>query len=155
MELKLLAEHPEAIPIIARWYADEWGHLSEANTFANMTKSLHTYLNTDKIPLMVLAIDKGEILGVSQLKFREMSIYPDKEHWLGGVYVAETHRGKGVAEQIVKSVIAIATTLGVHKLNLQTEHLDGGLYKRLGWQPIEQVNYDGVDVVVMEKEIHV
>ncbi|MDB2356031.1 hypothetical protein N9V89_02245 [Pseudoalteromonas sp.] len=38
-------------------------------------------------------------------------------------------------------------------IHLQTEKLDGGLYKQLGWQPIEQVNNRGVEVLVMSKHI--
>ena len=153
MELELLVENKEAIPIVASWYYKEWWYLSKENTLAKVTEKLHDYLNTDKIPLIVLAVDKGEILGASQLKYREMDIYPEKEHWLGGVYVSENHRGNGIAERIINKVISIATELGVRKLYLQTERLDGGLYKCLGWQPIEQVNYRGIDVLVMEKEI--
>lgn len=153
MKLALLADHKEAIPVLASWYYEEWGHLTKDNSLTKITEKLHEYLNSDKIPLIVLAMDEGEILGASQLKYREMDIYPDKEHWLGGVYVSNTHRGKGIAEAIISKIIAISTELGVNKLYLQTERLDGGLYKHLGWQPIEQVNYRGVDVVVMEKDI--
>ena len=153
MELELLANNREAIPIVANWYYKEWGYLSKESTLTKVTEKLHDYLNTDKIPLIVLAKDNGKILGASQLKYREMDIYPEKEHWLGGVYVSENYRGKGIAEKIIMKIISIAKDIGVHKLYLQTERLDGGLYKRLGWHPIGQVNYRGLDVLVMEKEI--
>jgi GNAT superfamily N-acetyltransferase len=153
MELKFLADNENSIPILANWYFDEWGHLRKGNTLAKVAEKLYDYLNTDKIPLIVLAIDDGEILGAIQLKYREMDIYPEKEHWLGGVYVSENHRGMGIAKNMIRKVISIATEFGVYKLYLQTERLDGGLYRYLGWQPIEQVNYRGVNVLVMEKEI--
>ena len=153
MELELLAKNREAIPIIASWYYEEWGHLSKENTLAKITDTLHDYVNMDKIPLIVLTIDKGQILGASQLKYREMDIYPEKEHWLGGVYVSKNHCGKGITKIIIRRAISIATEFGVRKLYLQTERLNGGPYKYLGWQPIELVNYRGVDVLVMEKEI--
>lgn len=153
MELVLLADYQQAIPTIANWYYTEWGYLSKHSSLAKVTDKLQNYLNTDKIPLIVLAIDSNEIIATCQLKYHEMDIYPDKEHWLGGVYVAEKHRGKGVAETIIKRIILISSQLGVRKLHLQTERLDGGLYNKLGWQPIEQVNYCGIDVLVMEKKI--
>lgn len=153
MKLEYLADHPELLPTVAQWYFEEWGYLSEEKTLEQDIQRLQIYQNKDKVPLMLLAIQDGELLGAAQLKFREMSIYPEKEHWVGGVYVAEAHRGKGIARQILVALIAIAKSLKIETLYLQTEHLDGGLYGRMGWMPIEQVNYRGIDVLVMKKSI--
>ncbi|WP_444890893.1 hypothetical protein [Microbulbifer sp. DLAB2-AA] len=80
MELQLLAENKQALPIVAEWYFTEWGYLRESNSLAKTRESLSDYLNTDKIPLLVIAVESGEILGAAQLKYREMTIYPEKEH---------------------------------------------------------------------------
>ncbi len=152
MKLEFLADNKAAIPIVASWYYKEWGSLSKGNTLAKVTEELHGYLNTDKIPLMLLAVENGVIIGVCQLKYREMSIYPEKEHCLGGVYVSENHRGRKIAEKMISGIISVSISLNVQKLYLQTERLDGGLYKNLGWQAIERVNYRGVEVLVMENE---
>lgn len=153
MKLEYLADNQELLPTVAQWYFEEWGYLSEEKTLEQDIQRLHIYLNKDKVPLMLLAIENGELLGAAQLKFREMSIYPEKEHWVGGVYVAEAHRGKGIARQILLELITVAKSLEVEVLYLQTESLDGGLYRRMGWRPIEQVNYRGIEVLVMEKHI--
>lgn len=153
MELQLLAENQQALPIVAEWYFTEWGHLKKGNSLAKAKESLSDYLNTDKIPLLILAVESGKILGAAQLKYHEMTIYEDKEHWLGGVYVAKSHRGEKIAEAIIARIVSLAEQFGVSKLYLQTEHLDGGLYGRLGWNPIEKVTYRGLRVLVMEREI--
>lgn len=153
MKLDYLANHEQAIPIIADWYYREWGHLKDGNTIDKVTVKLKNYLNKDKIPLIILAIEDADILGVSQLKYHEMDIYPEKEHWLGGVYVSEKHRGNKIAEKIIEKVVSDALSFGVYTLYLQTERLDGGLYSRLGWQPLKQVNYRGLDVLVMKNDI--
>jgi len=153
MRLGLLADNKGAVPVIAQWYHDEWGYLPEESSVEKVSKNLLTYLNFDKIPLMVVAKNDNEILGTAQLKFREMSIYPEKEHWLGGVYVSKNHRNKRIAEKIILEIISHAKKLGVTKLYLQTENLSGGLYKRMGWQALEKVNYRGRYVLVMEKII--
>ena len=153
MQLDFLANNKHAIPIIAKWYFDEWGYLPEENSVQKVIQNLQSYLNTDKIPLMIIAKGGKEILGTAQLKYREMSIYPEKEHWLGGVYVSKNHRGKRIAEKIILEIISNAKKFGVHELYLQTEKLNGGLYRRMGWKPIEQVNYRGINVLVMGKTI--
>ncbi len=155
MKLVYLAENKEAIPVLANWYFDEWGYIKKGNSIDSITNKLNDYLNTDKMPLIILAIDRAEILGAAQLKYREMDIYPEKEHWLGGVYVAKKHRGKGIATTLIQKIICEAINLGIKKLYLQTEKESGGLYKHLGWHPLEQVNYRGIDVLVMENEVSV
>ena len=84
-----------------------------------------------------------------------MDIYPEKEHWPGGVYVAVNHRSKGIGESLISKAVCLATEMGVPKLHLRTQHLGGGLYDRLGWQPVEKVTYHGLEVLVMEKGIGV
>lgn len=154
MKLEYLADKEDLLPTVAKWYFEKWGCLDEGNTLDKDMKKLQVYLNKDRIPLMLLATDANEALGVVQLKFHEMSIYPEKTHWLGGVYVAKEHRGRGIARQIILELILIAEKLNVKILHLQTEDLTGGLYREMGWRPIEQVNYHDVEVLVMERKLN-
>ncbi|MGS0683188.1 GNAT family N-acetyltransferase [Shewanella sp. 125m-7] len=151
MKFILLADNPSALPLIAKWYSDEWGYIGEGRNTKELELKLKDYLNHDKLPLIILAQDGNELMGAAQLRYHEMDIYPEREHWLGGVYVDAKYRGKGVAQALINAVIAKAKTLGVNSINLQTEELSGGLYASLGWQAVEQVIYHGIKVLVMEK----
>ena len=151
MKFILLGDNPSALPLIAKWYSDEWGHIGEGRSTNELELKLKDYLNHNKLPLIVLALDGNKLMGAAQLRYHEMDIYPEREHWLGGVYVAPEHRGNGVAQALVNAVIAKAKTLGLNNINLQTEDFTGGLYASLGWQPVEQVIYHGIKVLVMEK----
>ena len=121
----------------------------------DIRKELGNYLNSERIPLMVLAIENENVIGVAQLKYREMDIYPEREHWLGGVFVEEAKRHRGAASAIVRKVISIAEELNVEVLHLQTVARDGGLYRKLGWKPVETVHYRNETVLVMEKNMAV
>ena len=153
MDFTLLVDRPDTIPRIAAWYHDEWGYLNPEESTTIVEENLRVYLERDRIPLIVLAVEGDDVAGCAQLKFREMDIYPEKEHWLGGVYVPAEHRGRGVASALVREAIGRARSLGVERLHLQTEAHDGGLYARLGWVPVERVTYRGVDVLVMENDL--
>jgi len=153
IEIDYLANHTESLEEIANWYEDEWGYLRELSGLPPYIERLPEYLNTEKLPLMVLARLGGVAVATAQLKFREMDIYPDYEHWLGGVYVAKDHRLFGIASRIVERVILEAERFGIRRLYLQTEKLDGGLYRRLGWEPLERVEYMGRSVLVMSRSI--
>jgi GNAT superfamily N-acetyltransferase len=152
MNFVFLADREESIPTIADWYFAEWGHITNLSVEA-ISAGMRNALNRDKIPLLVLAVENDEILGVAELKYREMPIYPDKQHWLGGVFVPPAHRGKGIASRLANRIAEIAGSLGVRTLHLQTGKLDGGLYARLGWTAYAQVYYRGLDVLVMEKRL--
>nr|WP_211183739.1 GNAT family N-acetyltransferase [Pseudoalteromonas arctica] len=140
-------------PVIAKWYFQQWGHLVEGSSVELFNNKLNDYLNRDSIPLVIMAVEGEDVLGVAHLRYHEMTIYPDKEHWLGGGYIDTKYRSKGVASALVNHLESVAVSLGVTDIHLQTEKLDGGLYKQLGWQPIEQVNNRGVEVLVMTKHI--
>lgn len=157
MEVRLdfifLTDKTQMKPIIAKWYFDQWGHLVENSSVELFDNKLNDYLNRDSIPLVIMAVEGEDVLGVAHLRYHEMAIYPDKEHWLGGVYIDINHRSKGVASALVSHIETVAMSLGVTDIHLQTEKLDGGLYKQLGWQPIEQVINRGVEVLVMVKQV--
>jgi len=148
-----LAARPDAVPLVAEWYFGEWGHLNPAATPEKIAARLFASMNRDAIPLVVLAVMGDEVIGSAEIKYREMTIYPEKEHWLGGVFVVPEHRGKGVAARLIDAVVNSARVLGVDVLHIQTERLDGGLYPKLGWQRTEQICYRGLDVLVMEREL--
>ncbi len=153
LNIVFLADLPELLPEVAQWYFDEWGHFLEDPSTNSFIPRLQGCLNKDSFPLVILALKNGELLGAAQIKLHQMSIYPDKEHWLAGVYVKPTHRGKNISSALLNELDSIAIKLGVKKLHLQTEHLNGGLYSRFGWQPEEVVNYRNTDVMVMSKNL--
>ncbi|MED5421818.1 MAG: GNAT family N-acetyltransferase [Pseudomonadota bacterium] len=154
MELKFLADQPDAVPIIAKWYYSEWGHCDPNNSIENTCTRINGKLNKDKVPLHIIATNRDNVMGVAQLKTHEMSIYPDREYWLGSVYVDTPYRGQKVAQNICVHSIKTARSFGIKTLYLQTEALEnGGLYGKLGWQPLERVHYNGADVLVMEKHL--
>ena len=152
LKIEYLADRPEAVPLVAGWYFAEWGYLNPKATLERARQKLVASMNRDAIPLTLLAVIDEEVVGAAQLKYREMPMFPEKEHWLGGVYVTPEYRGHDIAVRLVDAVLEAAQCLGVQTLHIQTERLDGGLYARLGWTPVEQVNR-GPDVLVMQRAL--
>lgn len=154
MQFEFLANRLDAKPVIGRWYHREWGLRLQGETEQQSIDRLNEYLHIDRLPFILLATEGTALLGAVQLKYREMAdLYPDKEHWLGGVYVAPDHRNRGIGSLMAEEIAARAPEYGVKTLYLQTEQLDGGLYRRLGWQPIESVDNHGTQVLVMERSV--
>jgi len=153
IQFQFLADRPDAVPMIARWYFDMWGHKSPDNSVEITRQRLESTLYRDRLPLRVVAVEDREVIGAATLKLREMDIFPDREHWLGDVFVSPAARGRGVGSQLVRHLIGRAASLHIHTLHLQTVQLNGGLYAKLGWTPLEQVDYRGTRVLVMAREL--
>jgi len=149
-----LANNRDAIETISDWYENEWGYLRTSTGLPPYKLRLPEYLNIDKVPLIILAINGGNYVGAAQLKLREMDIYPQYKYWVGGVYVEKRFRGNSIATDIVSKIIQKAQSINIQQLYLQTQKLDGGLYKKLGWRPLEKVKYMGIEVLVMVNDIH-
>lgn len=153
MHFRLLPDYEEALPTIARWYLDEWGREEEGDleTFTNHIKK--KYLNSREIPMIICGIENGDLVAVCRLKFHEMAEYPDYVHWLGGVYTSAEHRRRGLGSEIVGHAIGVSLEHNVEVLYLQTEDLTGGIYKNLGWEPIERTKTKRAEVLVMKRLI--
>lgn len=154
IEFTYLADHLQHIPQLAKWYFDEWGIYVEDASIESFQNKLQDYLNAGRVPLIILAVEGQTLVGAVQIKYREMTIYPDKEYWLGGVYVNPDYRGQHIASQLVQHAEKRAIELNINHLHLQTESLNGGLYAKLGWEIETQVNYRDVDVAVMHKVLN-
>jgi GNAT superfamily N-acetyltransferase len=154
MHFAMLADHEYAVPLIARWYYEEWGYLHENATQDGTARDVRGYLNREVMPFIVLAVDGDAIAGAAQLKYREMAeTFPDYEHWLGGVYVAPEYRGRSIGSALAEEIARRALSCGVRTLYLQTERLDGGLYRKLGWEPITHAKVRGPEVLVMRRRL--
>ncbi len=150
-----LADRPEAVPQIARWWFDQWGHHHPpGDSVEALTSRVLNLLSRDRLPIQIVAILENRIVGVAALKLHELfDLYPEKDFWLGSVYVAPEFRGRGIASALSMKIVEIAKSQGIRSLHLQTESLDGGLYAKLGWQKLEQINYKGYDALVMVKQL--
>ncbi len=150
MQIQYLADRPDAIPTVARWYYEEWGHQDPTNSFELTCERLSGRLNRDRLPLPIIAVDESKVVvGTAQLRRHEMDIFPDREFWLGSVYVAPSARGQGLATTLVKKVAELAVEFQVKELWLQTKALDGGLYARLGWKIVDRLEHKGAKIAVM------
>jgi len=149
-----LAERLEAVPQIARWWFDEWGHLRPGDSLEALTSRVRSLLNRDRLPIQIVAILENRIVGVAVLKLHEMfDLYPEKDFWLGDVFVASEFRGRGIGSALAMKIVEIAKSQGIESVHLQTQSLKGGLYAKLGWKKVEQINYKGYDALIMVKQL--
>lgn len=152
-DLDFLANHKNQIHQVAEWLNNEWGYLHPNRSYQDLCSQLESIVNIKTPPLHIIALDEDKLVGVVALKLTEMEMFPEREHWLGSLFVAPENRGQGIATLLEEEIVRLANTLSVSELYLQTEALDGGLYSRLGWKEREKVSDQGIKVLVMEKRL--
>lgn len=150
-----LADHQHAAPVLAHWCYDAWGRddgltlQHELDRFARAIDSTRA----DTVPLVMIALDGDTVIGCAQLKTEQVFDFPHDTYWLGPVYVAAPYRGNDLASQLIAAIVQRARQHRVTQLHLQTEMFSGGLYRKLGWEPMFRAVTHGVEVLVMRREL--
>jgi GNAT superfamily N-acetyltransferase len=147
-----LSQAPHLLPMIARWYFDAWGSRVPGSTYEDEQQRLEVFLHDNELPVLLMAMHGDLPIAAAQLKFHERTEHPERLHWLGGVFVSPAHRGHALASDMIETLMQKARGHGVREVFLQTEYDDGGLYTRLGWEPLErQTHRTGVPVRIMRR----
>jgi N-acetylglutamate synthase-like GNAT family acetyltransferase len=148
MTIEYLADHPEAMPLLAHWQHAEWGHLRPGDSIEARQARLQNYSNRDRIPLTVVALEGGVVLGSASLVPHDMETRMELTPWLAGVFVGEGYRRKGIGAELVRRIMAEAGKLNVPLLYLYTVHSEK-FYAGLGWTLQERTAYRDQQVVIM------
>jgi predicted N-acetyltransferase YhbS len=90
----------------------------------------------DRLPLSLIALHEGQLVGAVNLVENDDDDHPDWCPWLAGMVVAEAWRGHGIGSALVTSLLEHARRLGFERVYFGT---DGpGFYTRLGAKHHEQ-----------------
>lgn len=152
LQFEYLADHPDQVPTVIRWWQSVWADRMGATEQAEAI--LRDSLSHQQLPIHVLAMIDGEAVGTAALKKQELAeLYSDCQYWLGSVFVAEAHRGGKIASALSEHIASLARQRRLPHLYLQTMNTSGGLYARLGWQPIEEFEYRGERSLLMCRQL--
>ena len=155
MEIEYLKDHSDWIPTIAAWFHREWGVYHPGLDVEAIAKRFQERLNIDKLPLALVAVEQGEVIGTVSLKAYDMDTRMQYSPWLASLYVTKRSRNKGVGVSLIEAGIAEARSMGIERLYLYTRerrHLD--FYLAHGWTLAEHTSYRGSPVTVLVKELY-
>ncbi|TAK75863.1 MAG: GNAT family N-acetyltransferase, partial [Gammaproteobacteria bacterium] len=119
MKIEYLADNIHFRETIASWFMKEWGSRYPERTLSIWAET-QTYLNKDKLPLTLVAIQDNEVVGTVCLRTDGMTTHGEWKAWLSYLVVPESHRGKGIAKELIKQAEKIAKKLGIDELHLFT-----------------------------------
>ena len=155
MLIDYLAHHRAFIPEIAALSYREWTALFQAGGISQdqLEQMLTERAVTDRIPITLVALRDGELVGTGSIKLSEPGTKPGLSPWLAGIYVKDAYRGTGAGAAIVGALEQKAAQLGIGTLYLSAGKAQG-LYERLGWTVLEHLDSYGVkEVALMQKHL--
>jgi GNAT superfamily N-acetyltransferase len=148
VQIELLADHPEHIPLLAEWHQSEWAYLRPGFTIADRVALLRERCGRRELPITFIASSGVELLGSAMLMHHEMDIRPQFTPWLAGVFVAPAHRRSGIGHALAEHVICAAISLGFPTVYLYTPSAEG-YWSRLDWRVVEHTRFRDTDVTIM------
>lgn len=154
LNFALLGDYPHKARQVAQWWCEEWGLPERHSRFEDYVAEL-AECALGELPIHVVALKSGRLLGAATLKQRMSSIglAPAHSYWLSGMYVDTWERGQGIGTALCEQITTVARNRSISRLYLQTESLDGGLYARLGWSTLSRVRLDGLQLIIMVKDL--
>jgi GNAT superfamily N-acetyltransferase len=124
---------------------ESYVYVASGVSFEDVKRAIADWANTDRIPLAVVALDGGRVIGTGCLKAHDMDTRMELTPWLVGIYVELKQRRKGIGSKLVITLEDIAKNLGTQRLYLYTPQ-SAGFTARLGWAEYERTTYKGLGV---------
>ena len=153
LKFEYLADRPDDIQQVITWWQSVWADRM-GDDLEKATDQLRLSLSRDELPVHILAILNSEAVGIAALKLQELGeLFPDKQYWLGSVFVDNAYRENKIASAMTLNIIEMAQAMGLPHLYLQTLNLSGGLYAKLGWKPVLQFNHKDEETLLMFKQL--
>lgn len=137
MNIELLADHSESIPMLANWYVSEWEPHYGVNGTGDARADLESRRNRDEIPIGFVAIEDGAVCGTAAL---DLDVTTGLTPSVVGLLVARSQRGRGIATALLESAEALARRLGYNRLYVSTTVL-GDMLSRMGWYAHGKVEF--------------
>lgn len=101
------------------------------------------------LPVVLVALDGDEFVGTASLiADDELPGAPEPGPWVAAVYVADSHRRRGIGTTFLNELRSRAVQAGHSRLFLYTED-KMAWYESMGWQTVRTATLSGHDVTVM------
>lgn len=137
MNIELLADHAESIPMLVDWYVSEWEPHYGISGAGDARADLESRCNRDEIPIGFVVAEGGEVYGTAAL---DVDAATGLTPSVVGLLVEPSQRGRGVATALLESSEYLAKRLGYSRLYVSTTIL-GDLLVRMGWYSLGEVQF--------------
>jgi len=147
MTIRPLADVPERIPILARWFHAEW-HDFDGRALPAIESQLCENLNRDRIPITFIALSGSELVGTVSLDLADLPPFNNLSPWLASLYVLPSARRAGIGTALVQHARQFAFARLISQLYLWTPG-STRLYEECGWTILQRSNHNSHPITLM------
>jgi len=133
-----LADYPDTVPTLAKWFRDQWPDYYADMSQEQLEQDFLEDASRNHLPSRLVAFESGELAGTIVLRENGTEALPEFQPELGGLYVIESHRGHGIATELVRAGMKLALDQGYETV-FATTVAAAGILERLGWEFIQTV----------------
>lgn len=154
--IELLADHPQAIPILKSWFEDEWAPYYGPEGPGDAERDLRESCNRNELPIGLVALSGDVVCGTAALKKVSVTTHTHLTPWLAALLVGAGFRRRGVGEQLIAAVEETARKLGFASIYVGTGEGSGtpetALRKR-DWEFVEKGPYFVSEISIFRKAL--
>jgi N-acetylglutamate synthase-like GNAT family acetyltransferase len=140
IEIAFLADHLETVPILAHWFQTQWPAYYAERIPTDIAQDFYAEANRSSVPVRLVAFIDSELAGTISLRERALQALPEYRPGLGGLFVVERYRRRGLGTELVQAGMNEARKQGYAKIFAATVSA-GGILERLGWKLVQEVSH--------------
>ena len=133
-----LADYPDTVPTLASWFRLQWPDYYADMSQAELEQDFLEDASRNRLPSRLVAFESDELVGTIVLRENGTAMPPEFQPELGGLYVVESHRGHGIATELVRAGMKLALDQGYEAV-FATTVVAAGILERLGWEFVKTV----------------
>lgn len=138
IRIALLADHPECLPTLVRWFEDEWQPHYGPHGEGSAEHDLNECCRRDALPLALVAMNEdADPVATAALRQSSVGAQPGEGPWLAALLVAPQYRRHGIATALVTAIGDEALARGFDRLFTSTD-AEAFVSGQSGWQALRQ-----------------
>ncbi|HNB40214.1 MAG TPA: GNAT family N-acetyltransferase [Anaerolineales bacterium] len=145
LTIDFLEDHLDTIPTLVKWFRNQWTEYYANSSDEAMQQDFLEDILRDRLPSRLVAFEGNELVGTIVLREGDAELSPEHHPELGGLYVAESHRGHGIGTELIKAGMKLAQDQGYSEISATTVKA-AGILEGLGWKFIKKIQYPDGEV---------
>lgn len=139
ISIRFLADHPETISTLVKWFRAQWPDYFAAMSDEEMEQDFLEDAARDRIPIRLVALEANELVGTIVLRENGNDLLREFQPELGGLFVSEPQRGRGIGTALIQAGMQVARDQG-YEVVFATTTAAAGILERLGWESVQWVD---------------
>lgn len=141
LRIEYLADHPQAVPLVRRWFETQWADYYGPGGPGNAEQDLLRYSSREALPIGVVGLLDARVCGIAALRRDSIDTHRHLSPWVAALMVSPEFRCRGIGTSLVRAAAQIARELGFPAVYCATSTANG-LLEREGWSLLGRASFE-------------